>query len=419
VKPAPRDPPGAGAPPAPAVALRRTLGLPLLVLYGIGTTIGAGIYVLVGKVAGVAGAAAPLAFVAASLLAAFTAASFAELSTRFPTSAGEAHYVRAGLGSPALATLVGLLVVAAGTVSGATMSQGFVGHLAELWGVPRLPALLGMVLCLTGIAAWGIGESVRFAAAITLIELSGLLLVLWVTRGCWTALPAQLPAMIPGDLVGWSGVLTGSLLAFYAFLGFEDMVNVAEEVRGVRRRMPVGIAITLLTTLLLYTLIVTAAVLSVAPSELAASEAPLALLYARAAGGDPRLVGGIAIVAVVNGALVQIIMASRVLYGLGTQGALPAWLARVHPRTRTPLFATGLVGVSMCALGGAFPLGRLAEATAWITLVVFGVVNLALVRLQARSPTPAGSLRVPRWAPIAGAAVSFGVLGSRLVSLIA
>jgi len=400
-----------------AVGLRRSLGLPLLVLYGLGTTIGAGIYVLAGKIAGIAGSAAPLAFLGASLLAAFTAASFAELSSRFPTSAGEVHYVRAGLGSQGLGTLVGLLVVAAGTVSGATMSQGFAGHLAELWGIPRLPALVGLVLVLTGIAAWGIGESLRIAAAVTLVEIFGLCLVLWVTRGHWSSLPEQLPAMVPTDLAGWGSVGTASLLAFYAFLGFEDMVNIAEEVKQARRRMPVAIAITLVVTSLLYTLIAAAAVLTVAPSELAQSEAPLAMVYSRAGGGDPRVLGAIAILAVVNGALVQIIMAARVLYGMGALGALPARLARVHRRTRTPLLATVVVGFCMVALGVTFPLVRLAEATALITLTVFGLVNLALVRLHWRAPTPAGAYHVPRWAPIAGALVSFGVLGSGLIAL--
>jgi amino acid transporter len=382
------------------------------VLYGLGTTIGAGIYVLVGEVAGIAGSFTPLAFIGASLLAGVSAGSFAELSARFPLSAGEALYVREGLGSRRLGTLVGLMVVASGAVSAATITNGFAGYLFELWNVAQLPAALALVVFLCAVAAWGIGESVRIAAAITLIEIFGLGLVLWVTRSVWVELPQLGWDLLPADSSAWSGVGVASVLAFYAFLGFEDMVNVAEEVKDPRRAVPRAIAITLGVTMVLYALVAIAAVATVPPAELAASEAPLALVFERGGGGDARILGAIAILAVTNGALIQIIMASRVFYGLGSRGDLPRVLARVHPTRRTPVFATALVGAFVAILAAAFPLRPLAEATSVIALAVFALVNLSLVRLHQKS----GSQMVPTWVPIAGATVSLGVLGTRIAT---
>jgi len=423
---------GTGAPPAvqeqerghlnagvvadESTPLRRDLGLPLLVLYGLGTTVGAGIYVLIGEVAGLAGAATPLAFVAAALLAGFSGGSFAELSSRFPRSAGEAVYVREGLGSRHLATAVGLLVVAAGSVSAATISNGFAGYVEELWGLPWAPALVGIVVLLTGAAIWGVVESVRLAAVITVVEIFGLGLVVWTTRGAWVGLPALLPQMLPGELVAWSGIGQAALIAFYAFLGFEDLANMAEETKNVRRVLPVAILLTLILTTLLYGVVATAAVLAIPAAELAASQAPLATLYARG-GGDPRLLGGIAIFAVVNGAMIQIIMASRVLYGLSRQGALPQMLGRVHAARQTPTLATILIGAVVAMLGLGFPLVRLAEVTSIITLVVFLLVNLSLVRLHAKGPAPDGVIRVPRWVPVAGAVFTAGAVILRFVGI--
>jgi amino acid transporter len=168
------DPPDAGP------ALRRSLSLPLVTLYGLGTTIGAGVYALTGEIAGLAGVYAPVAFVVASFMATFTALSFAELSSRFPRSAGEAVYVQEGLGRPRLAQGVGLLVALSGAVSAATITNGFVGYLGELVEVPRAFAILAMLVSLGLIAAWGIGQSVLLAGVLTLVEIGGLLLVIWV-----------------------------------------------------------------------------------------------------------------------------------------------------------------------------------------------------------------------------------------------
>lgn len=398
-------------------ALRRRLNLPLLTFYGLGTTIGAGIFVLVGRVAGRAGMAAPVSFLAASLLAAFTAFSFAELVARYPRSAGEAIYVREGFGSRRLALVVGLMVALAGVVSSAAIVTGSIGYLHEFLAVPQAPGVVAMLALLTALALWGIGESVIAAAIFTVLEIGGLLLVVWAARGSLADLPVRGMELIPtADTASWIGVTAGAMLAFYAFLGFEDLVNVAEEARDVTHTMPMAILLTLGVTTLLYVLVATVSVLAVPPDELAQSSAPLAFVYERSTGGPSGLVSGIAVFAVLNGALIQMIMASRVIYGLADQHELPGGLAWVHPRTRTPMVATGLVAGVILVLALGVPLENLAEATSVIVLIVFALVNLALVAIKRRgTPAPAGIRTYPIWVPAMGFVASAGFLALRFL----
>jgi amino acid transporter len=394
--------------------LRRSLSLPVLVLYGLGTTVGAGIYALTGKVAGQAGMLTPLSFALASALAAFTAFSFAELGGRLPRSAGEAVYVREGLHAPVLGLIVGLLVVLSGSVSAATISNGFAGYLGELLPVSRAPAAVGIVIAMGLLTAWGVRESVGVAAVITLVEVAGLLVVIGAASDHLLELPSRLHELTPGR-AGWPGVFSASLLAFYAFLGFEDMVNVAEEVKDVRRTLPRAILWTLALTVVLYLALSITCVLVVPPEELGGSEAPLALVLERATGRAPVGISLVALLAMMNGALVQVIMASRVLYGLSRDGQILAAFGRVHPRTRTPLLATAAVTALVAVLAAAFELAALAEAAALVTLVVFASVNLALVGLKRRGNPPEGVIGVPVWVPLCGFAVSVGALGWRVL----
>jgi APA family basic amino acid/polyamine antiporter len=406
--------------PSPSTpSLKRTLSLPLLVLYGLGTTIGAGIYALVGELAGVAGYLAPVSFLVASVMAGLTALSFAEMSSRYPQCAGAALYVKEGFASEWLSTVVGLLVVTAGLVSAAALTNGFVGYLHQFIDVDRIVVIL-VVTCLLGvIAAWGITQSVTIAAAVTLIEIGGLILVIAVSHSSLVELPDRWPELIP-DLNSASigSIFTGSLLAFYAFIGFEDMVDVAEETRDVKRTLPLAIIITLSITALLYMLIMVIAVLSVPPQQLATSEAALAFLYERFTGGESTVISVIGLFAIINGALIQMIMASRVLYGLSSRGQLPEFLRVVHPETRTPIFATAIVTAIVVALALVGRLATLAEMTSVIMLVIFTVVNLALWRVKQRDPRPDDAVVFPAWVPLAGFVVSATFVLSRLMQYV-
>ena len=391
--------------------LKRGLSLWLLVFYGLGNILGAGIYVLVGKVAGSAGLFAPVAFLVASLVAAFTALSYAELVARYPLSAGEAVYVQKGLGLPALSVIVGLLIVLMGAVSAATIARGFVGYLDILIEVPDAVAIALLVVVLGLTATWGIVESVSIAALVTLVELLGLAMVLAVAGDSLFTIPERLPALMPPmDPVIWQGILFGAFLAFYAFVGFEDMVNVAEEVRNPVRNVPLAILIALGVTTLLYAAISLTAVLTVAPQQLAASDAPLATVYQQATGSKPVALSIISIFAVVNGALIQIIMGSRILYGMSRQGWLPALFGGVWHKTQTPVAATIATAAVVLLLALWLPLVTLARSTSFLVLLIFSLMNLSLLRIKWRDPHPEGLRVIPQWVPAGGIVASLGLL---------
>ncbi len=395
---------------APQAALRRRVSFPLLVLYGLGTTVGAGVYALVGEVAGLAGAWAPAAFGLASLLAGATALAFAELSSRHPRAAGEAEYVRQAFASPWLAWAVGMAVVLAGVVSAAAVANGFAGYWSALVPTAPIVAISGLTLALGAIAAWGVKESLLVAAVITLLEVGGLIAV--VTAVSVAEAPAAPEAAwVGGGAIPIAGIVNAATLAFYAFLGFEDMVNVAEEVKQVRRALPRAILWTLGLTSLLYVAVAFAAVARVAPAELAASDAPLALVFERAVGREPVELVVIGVLAMVNGALIQVVMASRVLYGLAQRQLLPAPLGRVSPRTGTPWVATWAVAAVVWVLAVAFPLAGLARVTALLALTVFGLMHASLWVLHRRRP-PAGEIfHCPRWIPVVGGLASVVLIG--------
>lgn len=399
--------------------LERVLNLPLLTLYGLGTTIGAGIYALIGEIAGVAGYGAPLAFLIAALVAGLTACSFAELAARLPRAAGAALYVQEGFGSVQLARLVGLLVALAGVVSAAALVDAFTGYLQTVLDLERVWIVVGVTVAVGALVAWGIAESATVAAVITVVEVGGLLVVIGAGADAFRELPQRAPDFLPlADGPAPGGILLGVTLAFYAFIGFEDMVDVAEEVKSVRRTMPRAIMLTLGLTTVLYLLLVVVALMVLPPAELAASPAPITTLFEAATGRSPVFIGVVAMFAIINGALVQVVMASRVLYGLSARGQLPALLGRVHARTRTPLVATGVATAAVLALALYGRLAGLATLTSVLMLTVFALVDLALWRLKAHGPPPDGVWEVPRRVPLAGFVASSALVAQELLRLL-
>ncbi|MCB1738866.1 MAG: amino acid permease [Gammaproteobacteria bacterium] len=409
-----RQPEDADAP----ATLKRALSLPLLVLYGLGVTIGAGIYVLIGATAGRAGVHAPLAFVLAAVVMSFSACTFAELAGRFPVSAGEAAYVAQGLRSPRLALLTGLLVIAAALVSSAAISIGCAGYLMEFLALPEPLLVAGVVLLMGLIAAWGVLESVTVAALLTLLEIGGLLVIIVAGIGARPEMFEHAAQVLPAadDRGALFAVMGAGLLAFFAFIGFEDLVNLAEETHAPARNMPRAIFLTLAISTVIYMLVTYVAVFSGPLDELGASRAPLGLVFERTTGWPADSIAVVAILATVNGVIVQMVMAARVIYGLARQGNLPALFARVEPRTRTPLVATVTVVmlVLVCAL--LLPLQTLAEMTSRVILLVFCLVNLSLLRLKlAACDRPDGVFRAPIWVPGAGLLSCLALLLSDLV----
>jgi amino acid transporter len=383
-------------------ALRRRLGLPLLVLYGTGITIGAGIYVLIGAVAGHAGGYAPWSFLAAAVVMTFTVGTYIELATRFPVSAGEAAYVRAAFGSRLLSTITGMLTVTVGVVSASTVTAGSVGYIKQFVDLPQGVLIIIVVVILGAVAAWGILESVVLASIFTLIEAGGLVAI--IVAAAYLGVPAiSALAPPPLDIGILSGVAFASLLAFFAFIGFEDLVNVVEEIKVPNRDLPRAIVLTLLISAVLYVAVAAIAVTAVPIEQLSSSSAPLSLVFRSVAGVSPATISAIAIFATLNTILAQMTLAARVIYGMAQQGDLPEAMGRVHPRTGTPILATVLIIAAVIGLALTVSFEQLAESTSLATLAVFALVNLALLRLRygrVRTDTP--HVTMPVWVPVMG-----------------
>jgi APA family basic amino acid/polyamine antiporter len=386
--------------------LRRALTLPLLVFYGVGVTVGAGIFALIGEILALAGDAAAMSFLLAGLIAGVTGLSYALLVRVFPRAGGEAVFVHRGLGAFA-GRLAGFGVVATAIVSSAVIAKAFAGYAVLIVPLPQLPLAIGIVVLLSLVAMRGVRESVYLAAAITLLELGTLAVIALIGLPQLGNLP-PVTALVgfgaPGlEAVGFAAILSGAVIAFFAFIGFEDIENMAEETVDPARTAPAAIYWTLGITVLVYVTLALIAVSMPDRAAIAGSGGPMAEIWRQLTGRDPAPVAAVAAIAMVNGILVQIVMAARVLYGMAGEELIPQWFGAVHPVYRTPVRATALVCAVIVVLAASFPLVRLAEATSFITLLVFGMVNLALVALG--SGVEHGHLRKWRALGLAGAAL--------------
>jgi amino acid transporter len=389
-------------------SLKRALGLPLLVFYGLGVTVGAGIFALIGEILGLAGDFAPLSFVIAGIVAAVTARAFAILASRYPSAGGEAIYASEGFGAVA-GQVAGLGVALTGMISSAVVSIAFAGYVAAIVPLPAEGIVIALLVAVAGIAIVGVRESVSFAAIITVMEVGTLVVVaavglpLLADPEAWSRV-----LILPESRASLDLTIAGAAVAFFAFIGFEDIVNMAEETENPERKIGWAIAITLVVTTVLYALIATIAAVFPERAALTGSSAPIAILFERLTGVSGAPVAASAAIAMVNGVLVQILMASRVFYGMAERKLLPAWLGKVSPTRRTPVRATVVVTAAVGILSLLAPMLGLAQATGYVTLAVFAIVNLSLFRLASRPDWP--RRRGERWWGLAGAALSLGLL---------
>jgi amino acid transporter len=322
-----------------------------------------------------------------------------------PVSASEAAYVQAAFKREWLSLGVGLLVVAAATISAATVSVGSAGYVAVFLSAPAPWIISAVVLTMGVVACLATVQSVTFAAIMTLVEVGGLMLIIIAGLGHGNNVVTRLPEIWPSsaDWTAWIGIAGTALIAVFAFIGFEHLVNVAEEMKEPSRTLPRALFLTLGLTAVVYALVVWIAVTAVPPQELARSSAPLALVFERLTGLPLVTLSAIAVVATINGIIVHMIMIGRVIYGLADQGNLPKVLARLNSVTRTPVLATTIGVGAILVLALAVPLVGLADLTARFTLVIFAIVNLALIRIKNRNePAPSSAFICPRWVPFAG-----------------
>jgi APA family basic amino acid/polyamine antiporter len=380
-------------------ALRRVLGTPLLILYGLGIIIGAGIYVLVGSVVGAAGTLAPWSFVLAGILAMLTGLSYAELAVRFPEAAGASAFVKEASGSDLLSQLTGLAVAAVVIVSTASIARGSIGYVQAFVAWPDALIAGAVVIMFTAVACLGVQQSVGLAAAMTLVEIGGLVLVVAAGAPSLLLLPERVSDFAPeADITRWVGISVGAFLAFFAFIGFENLANMAEEARSPARSLPRAILMSLGISTLFYAIVSIVVIVALPLETSTTSSAPLLLVAAQAQRFSSDVFAGIALVAVANGVLLELVMLGRLLYGMAHRGLLPVVLVRVNPRVRSPITATIVGGGIVLVFTVALPFTSLVGLTSTITLLVFAAVNLALWRLQRTHPNPAG-FRVPGFVP--------------------
>lgn len=370
--------------------------------------LGAGIYALIGKAAGAVGNAVWLSFIVALVAALLTALSYASLGSRYPVAGGAAYVVDRAFGFPILSFTVGLALVCSALTSVATQSQVFGEVLIQLTGLARLPVwsvAVGFIAILGAIVFRGIRESMWVNVACTLVEAGGLLLVIAVGFGSWGNVdyfhsPAG-SALDFGLLV-----VQGASLTFFAFIGFEDTINVAEECRDPARTIPIGLVLATTIAAVLYMGVAVSAVSVVPSGELAAAASPLTEVVSRAAPMIPAvLLTTITLFAVANTALVNYITASRQIYGMAKQGLLPLRLSHVHRRTQTPHIAIVVIAIVLVPLALAGSIADLASATVLLLLTVFTIVNGALVVLKHRRSETPGRFEIPIAIPIGGACV--------------
>ncbi|VTR77831.1 Low-affinity putrescine importer PlaP [Cellulomonas hominis] len=365
--------------------LRRAVTGPLLFLFVLGDVLGAGVYALVGELGAEAGGAIWLPLVVALGMALLTASSYAELVTKYPQAGGSAVFAQRAFGSPLVSFLVGFCMLAAGVTSAAGLALAFGGdYLSVFVDLPAVPTALVFLALVALLNARGIKESLRANLVMTVIELSGLVLVVVlgaIVLGRGDGDPGRV-LELPAETSWAAATLGGALIAFYSFVGFETSANIAEEVTDVRRVYPKALFGALVTAGAVYLLVGLVAPAVVAPQDLASSSGPL-LEVVRAAGGVPlELFSVVALVAVANGALLTMIMASRLTYGMAEEGLLPPVLGRVLPGRRTPWVAivvTTLVAMVLAATG---ELVDLASTVVLLLLFVFLSTNIAVLVLR-------------------------------------
>jgi len=392
---------------SPTPPLKRAITGSMLTLFILGDVLGAGVYALAGVIAGEVGGAVWVALLVALGFALLTAGSYAELVTKYPHAGASAVFAARAYKSPLVSFLVGFCMLAAAVTSAAGLSLAFAGdYLAAFVDIPAHVAALIFLVVIGLLNARGIRESLSANLVMTTIELSGLLLVIFAAAWFFRTGEGDFSRVVEfkAGVNPAFAVLGAALLAFYSFVGFETSANLAEEIRDVRKTYPRALFGALIIAGAIYMAVAVGAAVVMPVEQLANSTAPLLeVVKASGLGIPPQLFAFIALIAVANGALLTMIMASRLAYGMAHQGLLPSVLGGVLPERRTPaaaIVATTAVAIVLTLTGS---LATLAQTVVLLLLFVFISTNLAVLVLR-RDKVAEDHFRVPTWVPVLGVA---------------
>jgi APA family basic amino acid/polyamine antiporter len=374
------------------VNLKRDVGFFAATVYGIGVILGAGIYALVGEAVGLAGNAVWLSFVLAAVVSAFTGLSYMELISMFPQSAAEYIYVKNAFNNKLLAFNVGWIEIFADVIANSTVALGFAGYFNALFGTPVVLTAIALIFIMSLINFWGVKESARINTVFSLIEIAGLVFVVLLALffGHYGSVNyLEMPH-------GLTGTLGAAALIFFAYIGFEDLANISEEVKDPKRNVPKALLVSVIVTTVIYVLVGMAVVSLVDWQSLAASQAPLAFAVSSVLGNQAfRLMSVIALFATANTVLVGLIVGSREIYGMSRDGTLPKIFSRIHIRRRTPwiaVFATMIFSMAFVLFGN---INIVAGITDLGTFYVFIFVNASAIALRYRMPDVKRVFRTP------------------------
>ncbi|QGK68598.1 amino acid permease [Allosaccharopolyspora coralli] len=406
------SPDASGGPENPG--LKRVMGPKLLLFFVIGDILGTTIYSLTGKVAGKVGGALWVPFLVAFVVAFLTAFSYLELVGKYPKAGGAPLYVHRAFGIHFLTFLIAFAVMSSGITSAASAAQAFSGDYMEEvigTGVPSWGIAIGFVLLLAAINLRGVSESVKMNIVLTCIELGGLAIV--IATGLFalfggssnpdvTPDPSRLLEFNP-DSSPLLAITSATALAFFAMVGFEDSVNMAEETKDPAKTFPRALLLGLGVTALIYLVIAVITSTLVPTDELAASDGPLLLVVQAAAPWFPAvLFSAIALFAVTNTALINMLMASRLLYGMANEKIIPKQFGSVYRKRQTPWVSILFTSIIAIALVSTLEIENLGSTTSLLLLTVFAVVNVAVLVLR-KEKVEHEHFRAPTWVPVLGA----------------
>src|SRR6478752_400889 len=398
--------------------LSPTLTKKMLLLFIVGDILGGGIYARTGEVAGEIGGAIWTGFAVAAIVAAFTAASYAELVSRYPQAAGAALYIHKAFKRDLLTFVVAFAVMCSGLASAAALATAFGGdYLSQFVELPQILVGLAVIAVVTAINFRGIKESAGFNVVCTLIEIGGLVLVVVIGAAFLFDGGGDPAAALEfnDDATPALLIVAGASIAFYALIGFEDAVNVAEETKDSTRTFPRTLFLGLGVAGSIYLLVTIVAGMAVPADTLAESDGPLLEVVTQGPFAvNSKLFSAIALFALINGCLLNLVMASRLMYGMANENVVPGVLGKVHPGRRTPwvaiIFTASIAAVLVC-LGD---LETLADTTVLLLLLVFIGVHAALLRLR-NEPTDHEHFRAWTILPYLGIATCAGLAIQQVV----